>query len=169
MDTQSTQSTPVPPAPLFNAFMQDLAKQLVPLIVAELKAQTNAEGMGMIALDPNNLSLPVYTLLSHDKSITEAINSMIDDRVDDTLSDLSRRLDRVESDTTCNVDISDNDDFTDLKSRVEALEEIDVDDLQSSVSTLEERVGELEENGTPVDSDNCLFQDAVRAVIRNHI
>lgn len=161
--------TQPPSAPLFNAFMQDLAKQLVPLIVAELKHQTNAEGMGMIALDPNNLSLPIYTLLSHDKNITEAINSIIDDRVDDTISDLSRRLDRVESDTTCNVDISDNDDFTDLKSRVEALEEIDVDDLQSSVSTLEERVGELEENGTTVDADNSNFQDAVRSVIRNHI
>lgn len=92
--------TQPPSAPLFNAFMQDLAKQLVPLIVAELKHQTNAEGMGMIALDPNNLSLPIYTLLSQDKSITEAINSIIDDRVDDTISDLTRRLDKVETDVS---------------------------------------------------------------------
>jgi tetrahydromethanopterin S-methyltransferase subunit G len=149
------EQTPVPTAPLFNAFMHDLAKQLVPLIVAELKHQTNAEGMGMIALDPNNLSLPVYTLLSQDKATIEAINSIIDDRVDDTFSDLSRRLDRVESDTTANVDISDNDDFNDLQSRV---------------STLEEKVGELEENrGTEVDADDSDFQDAVRSVIRNHI
>lgn len=92
--------TQPPSAPLFNAFMQDLAKQLVPLVVAELKHQTNAEGMGMIALDPNNLSLPVFTLLSHDNNITEAINSIIDDRVDDTISDLTRRLDKVETDVS---------------------------------------------------------------------
>lgn len=92
--------TQPPSAPLFNAFMQDLAKQLVPLIVAELKHQTNAEGMGMIALDPNNLSLPIFTLLSHDKNITEAINSIIDDRVDDTISDLTRRLDKVETEVS---------------------------------------------------------------------
>jgi hypothetical protein len=63
-----------PSAPLFNAFMQDLAKQLVPLIVAELKHQTNAEGMGMIALDPNNLALPVHSLLTEDSNtLTELI------------------------------------------------------------------------------------------------
>lgn len=70
-----------PSAPLFNAFMQDLAKQIVPLVVAELKAQTNAEGMGMIALDPNNIALPVHTLLTQDDNTREAIRDLIDDRI----------------------------------------------------------------------------------------
>jgi len=148
------EQTPVPTAPLFNAFMHDLAKQLVPLIVAELKHQTNAEGMGMIALDPNNLSLPLHSLLTEDKNTQDAVRGIIDDHVDDILSDITRRLDRVESDTTANVDISDNDDFTDLVSRVDQLEE---------------KVGELEEAETTVDADNDNFQDAVRSVIRNHI
>ena len=70
-----------PSAPLFNAFMQDLAKQIVPLVVAELKAQTNAEGMGMIALDPNNIALPVHSLLTQDDNTREAIRDLIDDRI----------------------------------------------------------------------------------------
>ena len=148
------EQTPVPTAPLFNAFMHDLAKQLVPLIVAELKHQTNAEGMGMIALDPNNLSLPLHSLLTEDTATKDAILSLIEEHYDDTLSDLTRRVDRIESDTTANVDISDNDDFTDLVSRVDQLEE---------------KVGELEEAETTVDADNDNFQDAVRSVIRNHI
>lgn len=51
------------------------------------------------------------------------------------------------------MDISDNDDFTDLKSVVE--------DLVS-------RVEDFETNGT-IDADDDNFQDAVRSVIRNHI
>lgn len=89
--------TQPPSAPLFNAFMQDLAKQLVPLIVAELKHQTNAEGLGLIALDPNNLSLPVNTLLMHDNNTQDSIRAIIEEHYDDTISDLTRRLDKVES------------------------------------------------------------------------
>jgi hypothetical protein len=148
------EQTPVPTAPLFNAFMHDLAKQLVPLIVAELKHQTQAEGMGMIALDPNNLSLPLHSLLTEDTATKDAILSLIEEHYDDTLNDLTRRVDRIESDTTANVDISDNDDFTDLVSRVDQLEE---------------KVGELEEAENTVDADSSDFQDAVRSVIRNHI
>ena len=51
------------------------------------------------------------------------------------------------------MDISDNDDFTDLKSVVE--------DLVS-------RVEDFETNGT-IDADDSDFADAVRSVIRNHI
>ena len=100
-------SHPTPSAPLFNAFMQDLAKQLVPLIVAELKHQTQAEGMGMIALDPNNLSLPVHTLLTEDKGTQEAVKGILEEHYDDTISDLTRRLDKVES------QVSDHDDKID--------------------------------------------------------
>ena len=152
MDTSSNT------APLFNAFMQDLAKQIVPLIVAELKAQTNAESMGMIALDPNNLSLPVYTLVQQDVAIRDMIKDMIDDAIDPRLTDIERdirSLERQINETTSDVDISDNDDFTDLVSRV---------------STLEEKVGELEENaGTKIDSDDSDFSDAVLQVLRNTI
>ena len=150
-----------PSAPLFNAFMHDLAKQLVPIIVAELKAQTNAESMGMIALDPNNLSLPVYTLVQNDVAIRDQIKDLIDDAVEHRLNiqeqdikSISRKVDELDSR------------FDELESKVD---DLDLEDLQSSVSTLEERVGELEENGTPVDADNDNFQDAVRSVIRNHI
>lgn len=149
--------TQPPSAPLFNAFMQDLAKQLVPLVVAELKHQTNAESMGLIALDPNNISLPVHTLLTQDTNTRNVIFEMIEGAYDSRINDIERdirSLERQADNPSCNVDISDNDDFTDLVSRV---------------STLEEKVGELEENSTPVDADDSDFQDAVRSVIRNHI
>lgn len=154
MDTSST-----PQAPLFNAFMQDLAKQLVPLVMAEitttLKAQTNAESMGMIALDPNNISLPVYTLLSQDTAIRETIRDLISDQVSD-------------------IDLSDFRDFRELVSKVDdvdaKIDDIDFDDLQGKIATLEEKVGELEENsGAKIDADDSDFSDAVLQVLRNTI
>jgi polyhydroxyalkanoate synthesis regulator phasin len=148
------ENTSPPSAPLFAAFMHDLAKQLVPLIVAELKHQTSAESLGLIALDPNNLSLPVYSLIQNDVAIRDQIKDMIDDAIDPHITSISRKVDELDSK------------FDDLEAKVD---DLDLDDLQSSVSTLEERVGELEENGTPVDADNDNFQDAVRSVIRNHI
>ena len=149
-----TPSTPVPSAPLFNAFMHDLAKQLVPLIVAELKHQTNAEGMGMIALDPNNLSLPVYTLVQNDDAVRDTIRDLISDAVDPHIQSISRKVDELDSK------------FDDLEAKVD---DLDLDELQGQVSTLDEKVGELEENSTPIDADDGDFQDAVRSVIRNHI
>lgn len=144
-----------PSAPLFNAFMHDLAKQLVPIIVAELKHQTNAEGMGMIALDPNNLSLPVYTLMQNDVAIRDQIKDMIDDAIDHRLTLIERQVERLESSSSSDIDLTDNDEFN---------------ELQGMVATLEEKVGELEENrGTEIDADDSDFQDAVRSVIRNHI
>ena len=103
MDTPSD----TPSAPLFNAFMHDLARQLVPLIVEKLKHQTNAEGMGLIALDPNNLSLLVHSLLTEDKNTQEAVQSICEAHYDDTISDLTRRLDKLES------QVSDHDDKID--------------------------------------------------------
>lgn len=85
-----------PSAPLFNAFMQDLAKQLVPLIVAELKAQTNAEGMGMIALDPNNIALPVHSLLTQDDNTREAIQDIIESYIDPHIQSMSRKIDDLD-------------------------------------------------------------------------
>jgi polyhydroxyalkanoate synthesis regulator phasin len=153
MDTPST-----PAAPLFNAFMHDLAKQIVPIVIEQIRTQTQAESMGLIALDPNNLSLPVYTLVQNDVAIRDQIRDMIDDAVDSRLTGVERdirTLERQANETTADVDISDNDDFTDLKSRV---------------GTLEEKVGELEENaGISIDADDSDFSDAVLQVLRNTI
>jgi len=141
-------------APLFSAFMQDLAKQLVPLVVAEIKTQTNAEGMGMIALDPNNLALPVYTLMQHDDNIIGAIKDMIEEQYGQDLRSIGTKLDELDNkvdDMECKLD------------------DIDIDDMKGEIATLEEKVGELEENSAPIDADDSDFQDAVRSVIRNHI
>lgn len=141
-------------APLFSAFMQDLAKQLVPLVVAELKAQTNAEGMGMIALDPNNLALPVYTLLKHDDNIREVIINLLEDQHASDLRSLGTKLDELDN----KVD--------DMESK---LDDIDIDDMKGEIATLEEKVGELEENSTPIDADDSEFAGAVMAVLRKNI
>ncbi len=143
-----------PTAPLFASFVHELARYIVPHVVAELKAQTNAEGMGMIALDPNNLALPVYTLMQHDDNIRDAIKDLIEDQYNNDLRSIGTKLDELDN----KVD--------DLESKVD---DIDVDDMKGEIATLEEKVGELEENRTPIDADDSDFQDAVRSVIRNHI
>ena len=58
----------------------------------------------------------------------------------------------IVTDTIDNTNLSDNSEFS---------------DLERQVSTLEEKLDELE--ATPVDADDSDFQDAVRSVIRNHI
>ena len=143
-----------PTAPLFSAFVQDLAKYIVPHVVAELKAQTQAEGMGMIALDPNNLALPMYTVLKHDANMQQLIVDMIEDQYGHDLRSIGTKLDELDN----KVD--------DMESK---LDDIDIDDMKGEIATLEEKVGELEENSTPIDADDSDFQDAVRSVIRNHI
>jgi hypothetical protein len=72
--------------------------------------------------------------------------------VDERTNELENRVDRLENNPSCNIDISDNDDFTDLKAVVE--------ELASKMEDLE---------ASPVDADDDDFQDAVRSVIRNHI
>lgn len=58
----------------------------------------------------------------------------------------------IASDLVDNTNLSDNSEFS---------------HLERQVSTLEEKLDELE--ATPVDADDSDFQDAVRSVIRNHI
>jgi predicted nuclease with TOPRIM domain len=58
----------------------------------------------------------------------------------------------IVTDTIDNTNLSDNSEFS---------------DLERQVSSLEEKLDELE--ATPVDADDSDFQDAVRSVIRNHI
>lgn len=149
------EQTPVPTASLFAAFMQDLAKQIVPLVVAELKATTQAEGLGMIALDPNNIALPMYTVLKHDANMQQLIVDMIEDQYSNDLRSIGTKLDELDN----KVD--------DMESKVD---DIDIDELEGKVSTLEEKVGELEEHrGASVDADDNEFNDAVMTVLRNNI
>lgn len=142
-----------PSAPLFTAFMQDLAKQIVPLVIEQIKQQTHAESMGMVALDPNNIALPVYTVIKEDNGVRDVIRDLIEDIID--MSRIGTKLDELEN----KVD--------DMESK---LDDIDVDDIEGKVSTLEEKVGELEENSsTRIDADDNEFADAVMTVLRNNI
>jgi hypothetical protein len=143
-----------PTAPLFASFVHDLARYIVPIVVAELKTQTNAEGMGMIALDPNNLALPVYTLMQHDDNIRDVIASLIEDQYASDLRSMGTKLDKLDN----KVD--------DMESK---LDDIDIDDMKGEIATLEEKVGELEENSTPIDADDSEFAGAVMAVLRKNI
>lgn len=56
---------------------------------------------------------------------------------------------------------------SDLVDNIDLCQISDFSDLERQVSTLEEKLDELE--ATPVDADDSDFQDAVRSVIRNHI
>jgi peptidoglycan hydrolase CwlO-like protein len=136
-------------APLFSAFMQDLAKYIVPHVVAELKTQTNAEGMGMIALDPNNLALPVYTLMQHDDNIRDAIKDMIEDQYNNDLRSIGTKLDELDN----KVD--------DMESKV--------DDMESKVDDFDDELNAVKKNTPKVDADDNEFNDAVMTVLRKNI
>ncbi len=138
-----------PTAPLFASFVLDLAKYIVPHVVAELKAQTNAEGMGMIALDPNNLALPVYTLMQHDDNIRDAIKDLIEDQYNNDLRSIGTKLDEIEN----KVD--------DLESKV--------DDMDSKVDDFDDELNTVKKNTPKVDADDSEFQDAVMTVLRKNI
>ena len=145
-----------PTAPLFTSFVLDLAKYIVPHVVAELKAQTNAEGMGMIALDPNNLALPVYTLLKHDDNIRDLLTGMIEEFTDDTLSALSNGLRSIGT----KLDELDNK-VDDMESKV--------DDMESKVDDFDDELNTVKKNTPKVDADDSDFQDAVMSVLRKNI
>lgn len=138
-----------PTAPLFASFVHELARYIVPHVVAELKAQTNAEGMGMIALDPNNLALPVYTLMQHDDNIIGAIKDMIEDQYNNDLRSIGTKLDELDN----KID--------DLESKV--------DDLDSKVDDFDDELNTVKKNTPKVDADDSDFQDAVMSVLRKNI
>ena len=131
-----------PTAPLFASFVHELARYIVPHVVAELKAQTNAEGMGMIALDPNNLALPVYTLMQHDDNIRDAIKDLIEDQYASDLRSLGTKLDELDN---------------------------KVDDLDSKVDDFDDELNTVKKNTPKVDADDSDFQDAVMSVLRKNI
>ena len=132
---------------IINAAMQQLVDTVADAVICRLKA----EALGTLTLEPEKLQFAMLHLLESDTLIREEVLNISEE----TFNRIDSRLDHLENDDgpTCNVDISDNDDFTDLKSVVE--------DLVS-------RVEDFETNGT-IDADDSDFQDAVRSVIRNHI
>ena len=137
MDTQA----------ILDAIMQRLVDAVSDEVIRRLKAEATATA----TLEPEQLQFAVLHLLETDTLIREEVLNISEE----TFNKIDSRLDHLENDDgpTCNVDISDNDDFTDLKSVVE--------DLVS-------RVEDFETNGT-IDADDSDFADAVRSVIRNHI
>ena len=132
---------------IINAAMQQLVDTVADAVICRLKA----EALGTLTLEPEKLQFAMLHLLESDTLIREEVLNISEE----TLNRIDTRLDHLENDDnpSSNVDISDNDDFTDLKSVVE--------DLVS-------RVEDFETNGT-VDADDSDFADAVRSVIRNHI
>jgi hypothetical protein len=132
---------------IINAAMQQLVATVADEVIRRLKAETVATA----TLEPEQLQFAVLHLLESDTNIREEVLNICDQK----FNEIDTRLDHIENDDnpSCNVDISDNDDFTDLKSVV--------DDLVS-------RVEDFETNGT-IDADDSDFADAVRSVIRNHI
>jgi len=54
----------------------------------------------MIALDPNNIALPVYTVIKEDHTVRALILEIIEEHTDDTLNDMTRRLDKVETEVS---------------------------------------------------------------------
>jgi hypothetical protein len=134
-----------------NAIINAAMQQLVTTVADEVICRLKAEALGTLTLEPEKLQFAMLHLLESDTLIREEVLNISEE----TLNRIDSRLDHLENDDnpSCNVDISDNDDFTDLKSVVE--------DLVS-------RVEDFETNGT-IDADDSDFADAVRSVIRNHI
>ena len=124
--------------------------KLVADVADSVICRLKAEALGTLTLEPEQLQFAVLRLLESDTLIREEVLNISEE----TFNKIDSRLDHIENDDgpSCNVDISDNDDFTDLKAEVESLKE--------QVESLE---------ATPIDADDSDFADAVRSVIRNHI
>jgi hypothetical protein len=129
---------------IINAAMQQLVSTVADEVIRRLKAESSAS----MALDTDALAAAVLKLMQFNTDIREEVRCVSDEHLDG----IDRKLERLEQSTT---DISDNDDFSDLKSKVE--------DLESQVE-------ELEGNSTTkIDSNDTDFADAVRQVIRDNI
>jgi predicted nuclease with TOPRIM domain len=131
---------------IINAAMQQLVSTVADEVIRRLKAEATATA----TLEPEQLQFAVLHLLESDTLIREEVLNISEE----TFNKIDSRLDDIENDDSSrNVDLNDNDDFSDLKSMVE--------ELKDKVEALDE--------ATPIDADNDDFQDAVRSVIRNHI
>lgn len=138
-----------------NAIITAAMQQLVTTVADEVIRRLKAESSANMTLDKEALAVAMLNLLQFDTDIREEVRGVSDEHLDG----IDRKLTRLEND---HFDISDNDDFTELKSEVESLKE-----------QLEEAVGQVEElernNTTKIDSDDTDFADAVRQVIRDNI
>lgn len=132
---------------IVGSIYDKLVADVADTVISRLKA----EALGTLTLEPEKLQFAMLHLLESDTLIREEVLNISEQK----FNQIDTRLDHIENDNdpSCNVDISDNDDFTDLKSVVE--------DLVS-------RVEDFETNGT-IDADDSDFADAVRSVVRNHI
>ena len=131
-----------------NAIITAAMQQLVSTVADEVIRRLKAESSASMALDTDALAAAVLKLMQFNTDIREEVRCVSDEHLDG----IDRKLERLEQSTT---DISDNDDFSDLKSEVESLKE---------------QVEELEGNSTTkIDSDDTDFADAVRQVIRDNI
>ena len=132
---------------IVGSIYDKLVADVADTVISRLKA----EALGTLTLEPEKLQFAMLHLLEGDTLIREEVLNISEEK----FNQIDTRLDHIENDDdpSCNVDISDNDDFTDLKSVVE--------DLVS-------RVEDFETNGT-IDADDSDFADAVRSVVRNHI
>lgn len=132
---------------IVGSIYDKLVADVADTVISRLKAEATATA----TLEPEKLQFAMLHLLETDTLIREEVLNICDQK----FNQIDTRLDHIENDDnpSCNVDISDNDDFTDLKSVVE--------DLVS-------RVEDFETNGT-IDADDSDFADAVRSVVRNHI
>ena len=129
---------------IINAAMQQLVTTVADEVIRRLKAESSAS----MALDTDALAAAVLKLMQFNTDIREEVRCVSDEHLDG----IDRKLERLEQSTS---DISDNEDFSDLKSEVESLKE---------------QVEELEGNSTTkIDSDDTDFADAVRQVIRDNI
>jgi predicted nucleic acid-binding Zn-ribbon protein len=129
---------------IINAAMQQLVSTVADEVIRRLKAESSAS----MALDTDALAAAVLKLMQFNTDIREEVRCISDEHLDG----IDRKLERLEQST---IDISDNDDFSDLRSEVESLKE---------------QVEELEGNSTTkIDSDDTDFADAVRQVIRDNI
>jgi len=129
---------------IINAAMQQLVSTVADEVIRRLKAESSAS----MALDEEALAGAVLKLMQFNTDIREEVRCISDEHLDG----IDRKLERLEQST---IDISDNDDFSDLRSEVESLKE---------------QVEELEGNSTTkIDSDDTDFADAVRQVIRDNI
>ena len=131
-----------------NAIIKAAMQQLVSTVADEVIRRLKAESSAMMALDTDTLAVPLLNLLQFDTDIREEVRNISDEHLDG----ITRKLEKLERNTT---DLTDNEDFSDLKSEVESLKE---------------QVEELESNSTTkIDSDDTDFADAVRQVIRDNI
>jgi len=131
-----------------NAIIAAAMQQLVSTVADEVIRRLKAESSASMALDTDALAAAVLKLMQFNTDIREEVRCISDEHLDG----IDRKLERLEQST---IDISDNDDFSDLRSEVESLKE---------------QVEELEGNSTTkIDSDDTDFADAVRQVIRDNI